>query len=294
MKLADLHLHTNFSDGTLSPQELVEEAKKAGLSCISVTDHDSVSAIKPIQEILSDSLEFISGIELTAELHSVRDKTIMVSDDCRRQSISNGVNSKEIHILGYFINPDSLSLTQELKKINEIRKRRVHDILEKLKTLGVNLEPKDVFDIAGQGSVGRLHIARAMLVKGIISNIYEAFSKYIGNGGPAYVGKFSLTPDQAIELIREAGGISVLAHPYSSGCDEWITSFIKAGLRGIEVYYPEHSEAIRHYYLGIAEKYGLLVTGGSDCHGTAKPDIKVGSVSIPYELVEKLKEARNG
>ena len=270
MKLADLHLHTYFSDGTFSPEQLVKEAKKKGLFCISVTDHDNVSGIKPVREIAADSLEIISGIELSAEF-----------------------NSKEIHILGYFIDLNSSILNEEIKKIDLIRRKRVYEILDKLRNLGVDLDPQDVFNIAGQGSVGRLHIARAMLAKGKISNIYEAFHRYIGDKSPAYVCKFSLTPEQAIKLIKEAKGVPVLAHPHALNCDELIPSFIKAGLRGLEVYYPEHSEVVIRYYLQMADKYGLLVTGGSDCHGTAKPNVTVGSVSIPYQLVEKLKEARS-
>jgi predicted metal-dependent phosphoesterase TrpH len=270
-KLADLHLHTYFSDGTFSPAQLVEEAKKAGLCCIAVTDHDCVLGIGPTIECAGSSLEVIPGIELTAE-----------------------IDSNELHILGYFIDRDSPPLLAELIQINEIRKNRVHEILDKLKKLGVNLDPQDVFSIAGQGSVGRLHIARAMYNKGIVSNIYEAFNRYIGNKGPAYVGKFSLIPQEAIKLILEAKGVPVLAHPHNSACDEFIPSFVRAGLKGLEVYYPEYSEPIISYYLQIANKYGLLLTGGSDCHGDAKPDVKLGKISIPYGLVEKIKEQRNG
>jgi len=271
MKLADLHLHTFFSDGTFSPEELVERAKKAGLSCIAITDHDIISGIAPAQKIAADSLEVISGIELSAE-----------------------INSKEIHVLGYFIDTQSLRLQKEIEKINIIRRERVFEMVDKLNKMGVNLEAEDVFKVAGQGSVSRLHIAMAMVSKGNVSNIYEAFSRYIGNKGPAYVGKFSLTPEDAFGLIREAKGIAVLAHPQASNCDELIPSFVKAGLRGLEVYYPEHSESTVNRYLQLAGKYNLLVTGGSDCHGQFKPDVSVGKVSIPYELVERLKKERYG
>jgi predicted metal-dependent phosphoesterase TrpH len=271
MKLADLHLHTFFSDGTFSPQELVDEAKAKGLACIAITDHDITSGIAPAKKIAADSLEVIPGIELSAE-----------------------IDSKEIHILGYFIDTQSKRLQEEIEKINLIRRQRVFEMTDKLKSLGVDLEPEDVFKVSGKGSVSRLHIATAMVLKGAASNIYEAFSKYIGNKGPAYVGKFSLTPEGAIKLIKEAKGIAVLAHPQASNCDELIPSFVKAGLRGLEAYYPEHSESTVNYYLKVAEKYNLLVTGGSDCHGKSKPDVAVGKVSIPYELVEKLKKERYG
>lgn len=271
MKLADLHLHTTFSDGTFSPQQLVREAKKAGLFCIAVTDHDNISAISPVREIAADLLEVVAGVELSSEL-----------------------DLNEIHILGYFIELKHSGLQEELDKIRQIRIKRVYAILEKLRQQGIELNPQDVFDISGEGSTTRLHIARAMLAKGIVSNISEAFCRYIGNKCPAYVGKFSLTPQDAIRLILEAKGIPVLAHPYTSNCDELIPSFIKAGLKGLEVYYPEHSEAVRRSYLQLANKYGLLVTGGSDFHGTAKANVRIGEVVIPYELVEKLKEAKYG
>lgn len=271
MKLADLHLHTYFSDGTFSAAQLVDEAKKAGLFCIAVTDHDNTQAIEPVKEIAGDSLEVIPGIELTAQ-----------------------INSSEIHILGYFIDPNYPRLQIELEKINILRRERIYKILNKLKDLGVELDPQDVFKISAKGTVGRLHIAKALLNKGIISNIYEAFSKYIGDKCPAYVSNFSLNPKQAFQLIKDSGGIPVLAHPYTTNFDELIPSFIKMGLRGLEVYYPEYPESVINYYLQVAKKYELLVTGGSDCHGTAKPEVTVGKVSIPYELVEKLKEEKYG
>ena len=270
MKLADLHIHTYFSDGTLSPEQLVDKAIESGLSCIAITDHDNVSGIEPAKKRAADSLEIIPGIELSAEL-----------------------NTKEMHILGYFIDLNSSRLRKEIQKIDLIRRDRIYEMLDKLKNLGVDLDPQDVFDIAGKGSIGRLHLARAMLAKGKVLNIYEAFNRYIGNNGPAYVGKFSLTPEDAIKLISEAKGIPVLAHPYTYRCDELIPSFVKSGLMGIEAYYPEYSKVVVRYYLQIANKYGLLVTGGSDYHGVAKPDVTLGKINVPYELVERLKKARS-
>lgn len=271
MKFADLHLHTNFSDGTFTPHELVEEAKRAQLSCIGLTDHDSVSGVEPVIKEAGSDLEVIPGVELTAE-----------------------VNTNEIHILGYFIDVRSEALERELVKIRKRRISRVHEMIDKLKEHGIQLDAQEVFAIAGEGSVSRLHIARVMLTRGIISNIPEAFSRFIGNKGCAYVGRFSLTAEDAIKIIIDAGGISVLAHPHSLRCDELIPSFVKAGLRGLEAYYPEHSQAVRRYYEEVAQKYGLLVTGGSDCHGMAKPGISVGCIRIPYDIVEALKKEKYG
>lgn len=267
MKTADLHLHTYFSDGTWSPAELVEEAKKAGIACIGITDHDCVSAIAPAIRAAHGDIEVVAGVELTSE-----------------------IGGNEVHMLGYCIDTHSPLLKKELTRMQERRVNRVHDILGKLKEQGVELAAQEVFDMAGKGSVSRLHIAQAMFKKGIVASIPEAFGRFIGNKSPAYVGKFNLTTHEAIELIGKCKGVAVLAHPAISNCDELMPGFVEAGLAGLEAYYPEHSPTITRYYVEMAQKYNLLVTGGSDCHGKAKPGIEVGTVRIDYELVEKLKE----
>jgi predicted metal-dependent phosphoesterase TrpH len=159
--------------------------------------------------------------------------------------------------------------------------------------MGLELDPQVVFSISGSGTVGRLHIARAMHKQGLISSVYEAFHKYIGDKGPAYVLGFKFSPEKAIRLIRDSGGVPVLAHPYVIRNDDLLRELIKKGLMGLEVYYPEHSQSMINFYLDLAQRNNLLVTGGSDCHGTAKSEVRIGSVKIPYELVEKLKEARD-
>jgi len=270
MKSADLHLHTLFSDGTYTPQELIEKAKKAGLSCIAVVDHDTVSGIEPALEAAeSENIEVVPGIELTAEYEG-----------------------SEIHILGYFIDYKNKEFIKKLEALRENRIGRIHKILAKLKDAGVSLNPQAVFDIAQQGTVGRLHIARAMVKEGIVTSIFEAFRKYIGDKCPAYVSGFRLSPIEAINLIKEAGGIPVLAHPYILNNDELVLMLIKYGIMGLEIYYPEHSQAMINFYLELARKNNLLVTGGSDCHGSAKPEVKIGSVKIPYDLVDSLKRAK--
>ncbi|MDD5166546.1 MAG: PHP domain-containing protein, partial [Candidatus Omnitrophica bacterium] len=170
IKSADLHLHTLFSDGTYTPQELIEKAKKAGLSCIAVVDHDTVSGIEPALEAAkSENIEVVPGIELTAEYEG-----------------------SEIHILGYFIDYKNKEFIKKLEALRENRIGRIHKILAKLKDAGVSLNPQAVFDIAQQGTVGRLHIARAMVKEGIVISIFEAFRKYIGDKCPAYVSGFRL------------------------------------------------------------------------------------------------------
>jgi hypothetical protein len=272
MKFADLHLHTVYSDGTFTPAQLIAESKKAGLSCIAVVDHDNIEGIAPSLEIArKEDIEVLPGIELTAEYEG-----------------------REVHILGYFIDYNSEALIEKLKSLKKIRVERVHKIVEKLKEIGVTIDPKIIFELAQDGTVGRLHIARALVKKKAVNNVYEAFQKYIGDKGPAYVCGFRFTVQDAIKFIKNAGGIPVLAHPYSLNNDELILQFVEYGIMGLEIHYPEHSQSLVNYYLELARKYSLLVTGGSDCHGDAKPGVKVGCIKVPYELVEKLKEARKG
>lgn len=272
MRYADLHLHTVFSDGTYSPAELISAGAGAGLAAIAVVDHDSVGGIAlTMEEGARSGIEVIPGIELTAE-----------EEGC------------EIHILGYLIDYASQPLLEKLEVLKRNRIERIYKILEKLKDkMGVTLRPEAVFGIAAKGTVGRLHVAQAMVREKIVGSVFEAFKKYIGDKSPAYVLGFRFSPREAICLVREAKGIAVLAHPYSLGRDDFIPRFVKDGLMGIEVYYPEHTPGMTSFYLEAAKKYGLLVTGGSDCHGSAKPEVRIGSVKIPYELVEKLKDAKS-
>ncbi len=268
-KFADLHTHTNFSDGTFSPQEVIRLAKQSNLYAIAITDHDTVRGLDAAQEeSLRQGIEFIPGIELTAE-----------------------TNSAEAHFLGYFIDWRQRWLQDKLQEIANVRVERMHQMVEKLKSLGIEIEAEDVFKLAGRGSVGRLHLARAMQEKGICS-VHEAFQKYIGDKGPAYVVRFMLSPKEAIGVIIRLRGVAVLAHPYNLEQKDIISSFVDMGLRGIEVYYPEHDANTVQYYKSLAEKSGLLVTGGSDFHGTAKPDVSLGKVRIPYGLVENLRAAK--
>jgi len=270
MKFADLHLHTLFSDGTYTPEELIQEAEKQGLSAISVVDHDTVEGIEPTIEIAkSKNIEVLSGIELSAEYDGL-----------------------EIHILGYLIDYKRKDLLERLDSLKENRIERIYKILDKLKGMGIILKAETVFDLSKQGTVGRLHIARAMVKDGWVSSIWEAFHKYIGDKCPAYICGFRFSPTEAIKLIKDVDGIPVLAHPYTLNRDELIPQFVEQGLLGLEAYYPQHTQGMVNFYLNLATKFNLLVTGGSDCHGNAKPEVKIGSMKIPYELVEKLKAAK--
>jgi len=273
-KVADLHVHTNLSDGTFSPQKVVEYSKAKGLDVIAITDHDCCSGITPAIIAAEDlDIEVIPGVELTAELE----------------------DEEEIHILGYFIDWQKDSFLKKLKEIVKVRAKRAKEILAKLRKHGVDISEEELFNLSGCGSVGRLHIAHLLLRRGAVPSIAKAFTKYIGNGGPCYVKKFKLSPKEAVKMIRDVGGVSVLAHPMTiNSRDKSIEDVLKVvvddGIEGIEVYHSGHDPRNEKELKRLADKYNLLVTGGSDCHGFGKKELLIGRVKIPYELVKKMKE----
>ncbi len=271
---ADLHLHTTASDGNLEPESLVRSAKEAGFSAIAVTDHDSTEGIKEaLQAAVKFGLEVIPGIEL---------------------STLDG--KKEIHMLGYYINPDNEELQIILARVIDARQNRALYMIEKLNELGIHITKDEVETIAGGEFVGRPHIARAMVDKGYIKNETEAFSaEYIGREGKAYVERFKISPRESIELIKKAGGLAVLAHPgYLSDRtmleEEEVIKYKEWGLDGIEVFYSRHTLQQVDYYKTLANKLDLLITGGSDCHGGK--EYLMGCVRLPYYYVKELKDAR--
>jgi len=270
MKFADLHVHTSCSDGTYTPAQLIKEGIQRGISCLAIVDHDTTAALEEASaQAHGGDLEIIPGIELTAQHEN-----------------------QEIHILGYFLDYRNRKLLEKLKLVQLDRIERVYKIIENLKELGLKLDPQTVFRISGKATVGRMHIARALVEDGWVDSTAEAFRKYIGDKSPAYVLGFRISVPEAIKLIHHAGGVAVLAHPYMLRNDALITEFAGYGLEGIEVYYPEHSQAMVNFYLNLAKKLNLLVTGGTDFHGSAKPQIKLGMIKVPLELVEKLRQAK--
>lgn len=271
VKYADLHVHTLASDGTYTPAQLVKESIARSLSAIAIVDHDTVEAIpSAILEAEGTDLEVIPGIELTARYEE-----------------------QEIHILGYFLDYRNEALLERLKLLRKKRIERVHKIIKNLGELGVRLDAETVFKISGKATVGRMHIARALVNDGKVKSIPEAFRKYIGDKSPAYVLGFDLGVKEAIRMIKDAAGLAVLAHPYLLRNDSLIAEFANYGLDGIEAYYPEHSQSMVNFYLNLAKELELLVTGGTDFHGSVKPRIKLGMLKIPFELVEKLRRDRN-
>ncbi|NQU95558.1 MAG: PHP domain-containing protein [Candidatus Omnitrophica bacterium] len=269
MKCADLHVHTHFSDGTFTPKEVVRVACERGLSAIAICDHDCVDGIDPAMECAkSTSLEIIPGVELT------------VIDE-----------NKEIHMLGYFISWKEKWFQELLKKVQRERIGRVHKMIEKLKACNITIDVGRVMQIDGRrGSVGRLHLARALAQTGAVSSVKEAFNKYIGDNKPCYVEDIGFSPKEAIDIIVKAKGVPVLAHPKTIGDNTLVQRIIKSGIRGIEVYHTDQKSSDSKKYEKIAKDYGLLATGGSDCHGLGKQKILMGSVKIPYSTVQELRK----
>jgi predicted metal-dependent phosphoesterase TrpH len=267
----DLHIHTTFSDGDMTPEEMVADAQKAGLAGIAITDHDEVEGVRAAREAAAGSdFIIVPGVEL---------------------STSDGKN--DIHILGYLIDINSSELRKYLDIFRDARLNRGIHMVERLREMGVDIEVDSVLDIAGGGAVGRPHIAAALLQNGCVDSTEDAFRKYIGFNSPAYVPKYQLKPSDAFRLIREAGGVGVMSHPGTTRKDELITEFIGCGMRGIEVYHPKHSESEAARYKRLAEKLGLVVTGGSDSHGRRNARLHVGARSVPVSAIDQLEKARS-
>jgi hypothetical protein len=264
-KYADLHVHTSFSDSIYSPEDVMRIAKEAGLAAVGICDHDTIEGIKGAMEFEDKyGVEVIPGIEMSSEL-----------------------GNTEVHILGYFFDWKSVQFRALLKTIQEVRTWRAEIIVAKLQKLGFNIHFSEVLAEAGGGTIGRPHIARLLLKYGYVKDQQEAFEKYLKFGGPAYVGKYEMYPEQAIEQIKKMYGVPVLAHmKFSEMSESDFERLIKAGLKGLEVYHARHNEEEREKFLKIAQKYKLIITGGSDSHG---PEDPIGCAKVPYEYVQQLK-----
>jgi len=266
-KWADLHLHTVYSDGSSTPAEVVASARALDLSALSIVDHDTIKGIPPsLAECRAAGIEFIPGIELS-------------SND------SGGT----VHLLGYGIDWQDKSFGEFLEGMEKSRVERMKQMFQKLAGLGVALDLCEFLEAGSQGTVGRLQLAHFLVKKGVVASLNEAFERYIGDGKPAYLPVDMLKPREAVEMILRVRGVPVLAHPGITRRDELIPHLVSWGLRGIEVYYSKHPPEAIHYYGNLAEKHGLLVLGGSDCHGAGKGGSLIGTVRLPYEYVEKLK-----
>jgi 3',5'-nucleoside bisphosphate phosphatase len=265
----DLHIHTTASDGKFSPSEIVRKAWEQGMVYIAICDHDSTEGIIPARETSWNlpGITVISGVEINTD-----------------------IPGGEMHILGYLFDHDNYELKSTLLDLRNSRIERAKQMIEKLKALGVNISYRRVREIAAKGSVGRPHIAQAMLEQGYISTLREAFFKYISRGGPAYVERDKITPVDAIRLIIRAGGIPVLAHPLTTDNPElFLPELVASGLTGLEVYYGSYSPEQIGLLLGLAEKYHLVTTGGSDFHGLdTMNEPPLGTVNVPLECAKRL------
>jgi len=272
VKFADLHIHSNFSDSSYSLKEILEKAKEKNLSCISVVDHDSLDAYysgELFRLSREYSLELIMGLELSSQYRD-----------------------EEIHLLGYFRdNKVDLNFLKILKSLKEDRLRRILKMIDILNSLGIKLDKTEFKEFVGSSSASRLHLAIFLKEKGIVKDIGEAFSKYIGVGRPAYISRFRYSLEEAIRFLKKEGALVFLAHPLTLREQKNLEDFIRLGLDGIEVFYPNYSEETRANYQRLASKYSLLISGGSDSHGEYKERTEIGSVKISYSYVEKIKNA---
>ena len=267
MRSVDLHLHTRFSDGTYSPEELVAEAARQELAALALTDHDTVEGCAPTAQACQQAgIEFISGTELTAEQ-----------------------DGHEIHILGYLVDTENPQLLRETGKFQSVRQNRIREMVERLNQMGVPLAADSVFALANCRAPGRPHVARALVQAGLCGSLDEAFERFLKKSRPAWVPKFKISAPEAIELIHQAGGLAVMAHPGLNRVDEVIPLLVEGGLDGLECFHTKHAPTTTEHYLRLADRFELLVTGGSDCHGLSKGKPLVGTVRVPYERLELLK-----
>jgi 3',5'-nucleoside bisphosphate phosphatase len=264
----DLHIHSTMSDGTQTPEEIAAAAIEAGLYAISITDHEHVAGVAPARVAAGERLQVLAGVEIAGELHQ-----------------------REVHILGYLIDCENVALLAKLAEIRRSRDSRAREMVRRLNAAGVKLKYEDVSRIAGAGSIGRPHVARALLDEGIVSHQQEAFQRFLRAGRPAYVPRYKLEVTEVISLVREAGGAAVLAHPGLCNNDKLVREVIAVGIDGIEAYHTAHTDHQRDKYLDMAEEYRLLATGGSDSHGPGGSiPVAIGSVAVPDEIVEALLE----
>jgi len=281
MGYVDLHIHTTASDGVMSPSEIVRYAKAKGLQAIAITDHDTIEGLEEgLLEGERIDFEVIPGIEISAE-------------HC----------PGSMHLLGFFLDIHHPLLNERLGYLQKARAERNPKIVDRLNRLGIELTYEEVLKASGGGQVGRPHFAQVLLEKNYVRSFQEAFERFLKKGAPAYVDKFRFKAKEAIHFINEAKGVAVLAHPNTlnmngySELENLILRLTEEGLRGIEVYYPEHSVLEVAQYKTLAERYGLLMTGGTDYHGIEKNGLDIGvgrgDMRLPYSIVEGLKSARN-
>jgi predicted metal-dependent phosphoesterase TrpH len=263
----DLHVHSTASDGTLTPRQIVREARARGITVLAITDHDTVDGLAEAEDAArGESPTLIPAVELSV-----------------------GSGAREIHVLGYFIDPTAARLQDVLSWVRRHRDERNVKILQRLASLGAPVDPHRVHEIAAGGSVGRPHIAAALLEAGHVASVLDAFHRYLARGKPAYVARVRLSQEQACDLIRDAGGLPVLAHPAKLGSADAIKAIASAGMDGLEVYHCDHQKEDEDMLLALAKELRLLVTGGTDSHGPNRGrSIPIGGVAVPDWVGEEL------
>lgn len=260
--MIDLHAHTTASDGSLSPSELVRQAGEAGLAALAITDHDTVAGCRPAREAATahDGLHLITGVELSLVFRP-------------------GV----LHLLGYQLNPDQPELLAALAEVQARRSRRNEEMVERLAAAGLPISLEAVRELAGDGQIGRPHMARVLVQAGAVDSVQDAFDRFLHDDAPYFVPKEKLSPEEGIALIHQAGGAAVLAHPYQTRLDDTelanqVAFWTSLGLDGIEVYYSRHTPEQVAFYQALADHHGLCRTCGSDFHGVSKPDLALGTL----------------
>jgi predicted metal-dependent phosphoesterase TrpH len=269
-KYIDLHLHSNASDGTYPPAEVYRRAGGAGLSAFALTDHDSLEGYDEIVgQVDTDLIELVPAIEL-----------------------SGYWKGEDLHILAYLVDPESPELREKLAQFKTNREKRAEAMVEKINGMGVPLEMESVRRAAGRSTIGRPHVAEALIRAGVIKNFDEAFQRFIGARCPAYEPKRYISVPDAIDVIHQAGGLAVFAHPGLLNRDDLLIDLLEMGLDGIEAFHSQHDAYRTNHYIQTAQKYGLVYTGGSDCHGDRKGRPLIGKIKVPYQCLTMLKKAR--
>jgi hypothetical protein len=281
MELVDLHTHTTASDGSLTPAELVAAARDAGLKAVAVTDHDTTAGLdQALAAGREMGLTVVPGVEISVEA-----------------GLAGGV-----HVVGLFVDHHHPSLAAALERLQQARAQRNPRMVERLNRLGIPLTLEEVTAFAGGEIVSRAHFAQALVARGVVASREEAFARYLGAGKPAYVPKQRLSPHQAIALLRRAGAVPILAHPgllplERGPLEELVRRFQEMGLEGLEAHYSEHDRPTRLWLERLAARLGLVVSGGSDFHGRAKPDIALGrgkgDLAVPLALLRAIEKRRD-
>lgn len=267
--VADMHIHSNESDGSLSPEEIIRIAEKIpNMAAISITDHDTTEGSRKAIQYVNKKVDFIPGIEFS----------------CER-------GGEEVHILGYYIDVNNDLLSQTEKKLLSLREKRIHNFIKKLNENGIHITTEDVYKYSTGKAVGRPHVAQAIFHKGYTQTIEDAYNKYLSAGCPTYVPRDKMSVEEAMKVIETAGGISIIAHPASLKNQETVQDIVDMGVMGIEVYHPMNSNDNIRNYQNLANEKNLFITGGSDFHYAQRANRpQLGQYSVDYAHIEKMKQ----